>query len=260
VTGTLAALLSESQGAAILGFVVFLRVGAVMALLPAFGEMAVPVRVRLGLALAFTAVVAPAVAMGLALPPVWDAAALPLLAGEVLTGLTLGVGFRLFVMALMTAGTMVAQATSLAQVFAGAGAEPMPAVGHMLVTGGLALATLGGLHVLVAEALIGSYAALPFGSVLSGATALDWGTAQIARAFSLAFALAMPFLAASLLYNVALGVINRAMPHLSVAFVGAPAITLGALALMMVSVPLGLSVWSEALQGFLADPFAAPVP
>jgi flagellar biosynthesis protein FliR len=260
VTGTLAALLAESQDAAVLGFLVFLRVGAVMALLPAFGEMAVPTRIRLGLALAFTAIVAPAVADGLALPPVWDAAALPLLAGEVLTGLTLGVGFRLFVLALMTAGTMIAQATSLAQVFAGAGAEPMPAVGHLMVTGGLALATLGGLHVMVAEALIGSYAALPFEAVLTGATALDWGTAQIARAFSLAFALAMPFLAASLLYNVALGVINRAMPHLSVAFVGAPAITLGALGLMMVSVPLGLSVWSDALQGFLTDPFAAPVP
>lgn len=260
MTGTLAAVLSESQGAAMLGFIVFLRVGAVMALLPAFGEMAVPTRIRLGVALAFTAIVAPAVAGGLAPPPMRDAGALAALAGEVLTGLTLGIGFRLFVLALMTAGTMVAQATSLAQVFAGAGAEPMPAVGHMLVTGGLALATLGGLHVLVAEALIASYAALPFGTALSGALALDWGTAQTARAFSLAFALAMPFLAASLLYNVALGVINRAMPHLSVAFVGAPAITLGALALMTVSVPIGLAVWSEALQGFLTDPFAAPMP
>ena len=40
---------------------VFLRVGAVMALLPAFGEQIVPQRIRLVLTLAFSAVVAPAV-------------------------------------------------------------------------------------------------------------------------------------------------------------------------------------------------------
>ena len=44
---------------------VFLRVGACMALMPAFGEQVVPQRVRLILALAFTAVVLPAVADGM---------------------------------------------------------------------------------------------------------------------------------------------------------------------------------------------------
>ncbi len=42
------------------GFIVFVRVGAMVALLPAFGEQSVPTRVKLGLALAFTAIVAPA--------------------------------------------------------------------------------------------------------------------------------------------------------------------------------------------------------
>ena len=45
--------------------IVFLRVGATMSLLPAFGERVVPARIRLVLAMAFTAVVAPAVAPGL---------------------------------------------------------------------------------------------------------------------------------------------------------------------------------------------------
>ena len=36
---------------------------------------------------------------------------------------------------------------------------------------------------------------------------------QIAHSFGLAFALATPFVIASLIYNLALGVINRAMPR-----------------------------------------------
>ena len=41
----------------------------------------------------------------------------------------------------------------------------------------------------------------------------------------LAFTLAAPFVLVSVLYNLTLGVINRAMPQLMVVFVGAPVIT-----------------------------------
>lgn len=47
-----------------LGLVVFLRVGCALSLTPAFGEQVVPMRVRLALAFAFTAIVAPAAGEG----------------------------------------------------------------------------------------------------------------------------------------------------------------------------------------------------
>ena len=55
----LAALTSLSQTVLWQVFVVFVRVGAMVSLLPAFGEQSVPVRVKLGLALAFTMIVFP---------------------------------------------------------------------------------------------------------------------------------------------------------------------------------------------------------
>ena len=63
---------------------------------------------------------------------------------------------------------------------------------------------------------------------------------------------------AALIYNVAIGVINRAMPQLMVAFVGAPAITAGGLILLVLTTPYLLSVWLEALNSHLSDPFGAP--
>ena len=234
---------------------VFLRVSALVSVLPAFGEHSVPMRVKLVVAVMFTAVVAPAVA------PIAQPDGLPSLArvilSETLSGLALGLGLRLFVLALHIAGSIAAQSTSLSQLAGGAAGEPMPAMGHVLVIAGLALAVMTGLHVRAAELLVLSYNLFPPGSFPAAPDLSAWGVARIGHAFALAFTLAAPFVIASMIYNLALGVINRAMPQLMVAFVGAPVITLGGLALLCVAAPLMLSVWAEALGGFLSDPTGA---
>jgi flagellar biosynthetic protein FliR len=80
----------------------------------------------------------------------------------------------------------------------------------------------------------------------------------VAASFGLALSLAAPFLIASLLYNVALGVINKAMPQLMVAFVGAPAITWGGLFLLLITTPFLLPVWFASFQAALVTPLGAP--
>lgn len=240
------------------GFGVFLRVGAMMALMPAFGETVIPVRVRLALAIAFTLIIAPAISADL---PQLRGGPVPLvtvIAAEGLAGLTLGVGLRMFVIALQTAGTIAAQATSLSQFFGGAGVDPQPAMSQILVMAGLVLAVLNGLHVRLAEFLILSYDIFPPGQFPDGGNMGDWGTAQVSRAFTLAFTLAMPFVIMSVLYYAALGAINKAMPQLMVAFVGAPAITFAGLALLFLSTPLILPLWHTAFEGFIADPTGPP--
>jgi flagellar biosynthetic protein FliR len=246
----------EADAALAVWFLVFLRVGAVMTLLPAFGEQNVPLRVRLALAFAFTMIVAPAV--GAALGEVLSSgASFGLIAGgEVAAGLAMGIAFRLVVIALQMAGTIAANVTSLSQVFGGAGVDPQPAISNILLISGLALAVMLGLHIRVAEALIGSYLVLPAGRLPEPADLAEWGVGQVASAFSLAFVLAAPFTIGALLYNLALGAINRAMPQLMVAFVGAPAITWGTLVLFALSAPVMLTLWLEVLNAALAAPMA----
>lgn len=237
------------------GTVVFLRIGAAMALLPAFGEHSVPMRLKLGAALAFTAIVAPAVAPGMPPPPAGVAGFAGILATETVIGLALGASVRLMIWMLQVAGTIAAQATSLAQLLGAQGVDPAPAIAQILVVAGLALAAATGLHVRVAEALILSYGPLPAGLAPDPAALTPWGIARVAQMFALAFSFGAPFLIASLIYNLALGVINRAMPQLMVAFVGAPAITAGGLLLLLLVAPLILPIWSDALSIRLADPF-----
>ena len=238
------------------GVIVFLRVSALVSMLPAFGERAVPMRVKLGLAVAFTLVIAPALPIqGIPDGPTSFAR---LAASEVLIGLALGLGIKLFILALQTAGSMAAQSTSLSQILGGAAVEPIPAMGYVLVVGGLALAVMSGLHIHAAEFLIFSYQLFPSGDVPLARELTAWGIGRISQAFSLAFMLAAPFVITSVLYNLTLGVINRAMPQLMVAFVGAPVITMGGIFILFLCAPFILSVWTDSMLNFLQDPMGPP--
>ncbi len=235
------------------GFLVFLRVGAAVTVLPAFGESSVPARVKLGIALAFSTIVAPAVPIFESTPPSLGTIALYSVT-ESITGLLMGIGVRMFVMALQTAGTIAGQSTSLAQLLGGATGEPLPAIGNVLVIAGLALSVTLGLHVYIARYLIGSYAIFPPGEFPLAQIVSEWGISQVSTAFGMAFKLAAPFVIISTIYNLMLGVINRAMPQLMVAFVGAPLITAGGLFLLFLVAPAILTLWWGAMQSFLINP------
>ncbi len=235
-----------------LGLLIFLRVAAAMALLPAMGERNISVRVRLLAALALTVVIAPLVTLDAPEPSL--SAFVRFLATETLAGLALGAMLRLFVLALQTAGAIAAQSTSLSQLLGGSATEPLPAIGHIVTVAGLALLMMTGFHIKAAEFLAGSYTILPAGTFPSASDLTTWGVAGVGRSFSLAFQLAVPFVILSVLYNLAIGAINRAMPQLMVAFVGAPVITFGSIALLMLTAPTMLQVWAGALDSFLQAP------
>jgi flagellar biosynthesis protein FliR len=235
-------------------FLVFLRISAIAALLPAFGEQSVPARARLGVAFAFSLIVWPSMAPVLPAQPtgLWSAIAQG--GAEVAAGLFFGLILRFFVMALQIAGTIAAQSTTLTQLFGGSpGVEPQPAIGHLLVVGGLALATLMGLHVQAASFMIQSYELIPPGRLPDPAEVMAVGIVEISRTFALAVSLAAPFVAGALVYNLIMGVINRAMPQLMVTFVGAPLLTAAGLALLFLAAPAMLQVWANALFATLSQ-------
>lgn len=131
----------------------------------------------------------------------------------------------------------------------------MPAMGHLLVVGALALAMMLGLHVRVAQMLVLTYGVFPAAELPEAAALSSWGIRQISGAFALAFTLAAPFVIVSVLYNLTLGIINRAMPQMMVVFVGAPVITAVGLGLLLLLSPMILTLWIEALQTFVSNPF-----
>ncbi|MCR9085360.1 MAG: flagellar biosynthetic protein FliR [Rhodobacteraceae bacterium] len=240
------------------GALVALRIGAAVFLLPGFSAQAVPMRIRLALTVALALIVAPAVAVP---QPFVDAdfgAFAAALVSETVTGLCLGFVVRLTIWILQILGTIAAQSTSLSQILGAAAVDPQPAIAQVFAVAGLALAMMAGFHTRIAAALIESYTLVPLGTLPLASGMTGWAVDEVTSAFALAFSLAAPFAIASLLYNMALGAINRAMPQLMVAFVGAPAITAGGLALLALAAPLILTLWLDRLDRALAFPFGAP--
>ncbi|WP_083195038.1 flagellar biosynthetic protein FliR [Pararhodobacter sp. CCB-MM2] len=236
------------------GALVFVRIGPMFSLLPIYGERSVPARVKIIAALATTLVVTPAVVGDIPVPGEGPIGWFLFLAPESMIGVMLGMALRLIFMVLMIGGTMAAQATSLSQAFGGAGAEPQPAISHVLVMAGLCMAAMAGMPERLVQYIVLSYDLFSPGQWPLPSAVAEWGIAQVSRAFALGFSLAAPFVIGAGLYNLALGAINRAMPQLMVAFVGAPALTLGGMLLFLVAAPIMLSVWLPAFLEVLSDP------
>lgn len=254
MTEQLAQLLGFGQEAILLAGMLFVRIAAIVAFLPALGEQMIPARVRLAIALVLTVMVLPIVPPG-PLSNIEASALLFLFFSELFVGLIFGITLRLLAFALMITGSIAAQATSLSQLFgAGPANEPLPAMGNLIYMAGLGLLVLLDLHIKIVSSVVNFYDALPIGILLDPLEVLTWGVGTVAEVFAFAFVLSAPFVLVSLLYNVAMGVINKAMPQLMVAFVGAPAITAGGLLLLLISMPILLPVWHTRFEAVLASP------
>lgn len=219
---------------------ILFRMAGLVSLIPLFGERAVPARVKFGIAFALTLIILPLVDTSVTVT-------LSVLMIEVVTGAFLGVLLRLTMVALQTAGTIAAQATSLSQLFGGGASEPMPALGHFLIVSALAVLALSGFQIYLVDMILISYDIFPMGVVITAAIFSETGLNAVAKSFDIAVALAAPFTIASLLYNFMLGAINKAMPQLMVALVGAPAITFLGMFLFLLASPLMLSTWQSAV-------------
>jgi flagellar biosynthetic protein FliR len=110
------------------------------------------------------------------------------------------------------------------------------------------------LHTHSVGLLMRSYEVFPLGDMpVTGAVA-QWATERTMGAFALAVSLAIPFLLIGFLYNLALGLINQAMPQMMVTFIGVPANVLAGLVILGIGIVALLTAWighmSGALGGF----------
>jgi flagellar biosynthetic protein FliR len=217
---------------------VFARIGTMVMLLPGFGELSVPVRVRLTVALVLTAVLLPLHRNAYNLDLRSFGPVVVMLAQEILIGAVLGLTARLIISALQIAGSVIAQQLGLGFVTA---VDPTPRgqqsviVGNFLTVLGVTLIFATDLHHLVIAALNDSYTLFQPGDIplLGDVAALT--TRTVATAFRIGIQLSAPFLLFGLLFNLGLGILSRLMPQMQVFFVGIPlSILIGFLILLLV--------------------------
>ena len=215
----------------------FARIGTMVMLLPGLGEMSVPVRVRLTVALVLTFVLFPLHRAGYAIDLRQPGPVIIALGQELLIGVVLGMTARLTISALQIAGSVIAQQLGLGFVTA---VDPTQGqqgliLGNFLTLLGVTLIFATDLHHLVIAGLHDSYQLFRPGEVPVVADVSILVTRTIADAFRVGIQLSAPFLVFGLVFNIALGVLSRLMPQMQVYFVAVPAsIMIGFLILLVV--------------------------
>jgi flagellar biosynthetic protein FliR len=216
---------------------VFARIGTMVMLLPGLGELSVPVRVRLAVALVLTAVLLPLHRNAYALDLRSFGPVVTMLAQEIMIGAVLGLTARLTISALQIAGSVIAQQLGLGFVTA---VDPTQGqqnviVGNFLTVLGVTLIFATDLHHLAIAALNDSYTLFQPGDIPLTGDVAALITRTVAAAFRIGIQLAAPFLVFGLLFNLGLGVLSRLMPQMQVFFVGIPlSILIGFLILLLV--------------------------
>jgi flagellar biosynthesis protein FliR len=233
----------------------FARVGAMVMLMPGVGELNVPSRVRLTIALALTAILLPAHQKAYAVDLKTFGPVLVLLFQELVVGAVLGLTARLAVSALQITGSVVAQQMGLGFVTAVDPTQNQQGllVGNFLTLLGVALVFATDLHHLVIAAMNDSYTIFQPGELPLMGDAAQHVTRIIATAFRIGIQLSAPFLVFGLLFNFGLGVLSRLMPQMQVFFIGLPlSIMLGLLLLLLV-IGAMMGTFVGYLEGVLTE-------
>jgi len=230
----------------------FARIGAMIMLLPGFGEPAVPARVRLAFALLLAVALAPA--LGNRVPePAASAWGMGLqVASEVLIGVMLGGAARLLVSALATAGQLLGLEIGIA--FAQTADPTQTQSGQLLAVFlgvfGLALIFATGLDHMFLRGVAGSYDVIALGAPAPVGDAAELALEVTAAAFRTGFQIAMPVIAAGLIFRVGLGVLSRLIPQIQVFFVALPLQIMGGLVVFALGLSTGMLIWLDSLERY----------
>jgi flagellar biosynthesis protein FliR len=233
----------------------FARVGTMVMLLPGVGELSVPARVRLTIALALTAILLPAHQKAYVVDLKTFGPVLVLLFHELVIGAVLGLTARLAISALQIAGSVVAQQMGLGFVTAVDPTQNQQGllVGNFLSVLGIALVFATDLHHLVIAAMNDSYTIFQPGELPLMGDAAQHVTRVIATAFRIGIQLSAPFLVFGLLFNFGLGVLSRLMPQMQVFFIGLPLSILLGLLLLLVVIGAMMGTFVGYLEGVLTE-------
>lgn len=226
----------------------FVRIAALIATAPILGDTSVPRRVRIGLAVFATIVVAPGVA---AVPDVslLSGDGFLLIGRQLLIGAAMGFSMRLAFAAIEYAGDLIGFQMGLgyATLLDPETNDQTPLLGSLLrYFASLAFLVANGPLMMIAG-VSESFNGLP----ISGTGGLfgDWHmlVLQGSTVFGLALHMALPVIAALLVTNVALGVMTRAAPQLNLFSIGFPiTITVG-LVVLVISMPVVLGIAESAM-------------
>ena len=201
----------------------FVRIAAMVGSAPLLSESAIPARVKVGLSVMLTLIVAPSLGP---MPPLATAswAALWIIGQQILIGLALGLTMRIIFAAVQTAGEFIGlqMGLSFASFFDPATGSNTAVLARILNTVTLLVFLAMNGHLLMIGGLVRTFEVLPITGgeldVNGWGVLLEWSSQIVVSGLLMA----LPVMIVLLTINLSLGILNRTAQQLSVFAVGFP--------------------------------------
>ena len=238
-------------------FIAFCRIGGCLMLVPGFSSVNIPPQVRLFVAIVTSFALTPLLAATLR-PLVADAPPLKLaslICTELLIGSVIGLGGRVFFLALQTMATAMASAIGLSSIPGTqvGDVDPAPALVPLIMAAVTTLFFLTDLHWLVLRGLMNSYDVWHPGDKLGGDMALAQVVNRLSEAFVLTLRITSPFIVYSVIVNLAIGLINKLTPTIPVYFISVPFVMFGGFLLLYLTSDELLTQFMIGVSSWVAD-------
>lgn len=227
-------MITDPEGTVLALFAAFCRIGACFMVLPGFSSARVPVRIRLMLSLAISLAI---------LPLLWEtiypqvkvsnASYIGLIAGEMFIGITMGLMARVIILGLQFAGTTISMMIGFNSMPSSGIIEmdPESDLTTIITFTAVILLFLADFHHLTIQALVDTYKFMPMGNDLEFQMALSSITDALSETFMMMIRLASPFVVYGLIFNLAIGMVNKLAPQIPIYFISIPFILAGGLIL-----------------------------
>ncbi|MEX3007051.1 flagellar biosynthetic protein FliR [Hoeflea sp. TYP-13] len=228
-------MITDPEGTVLALFASFCRVGACFMLMPGLGSFRIPTQIRL-----FVAIAASMALLPLMWQEIYPKVAVStggyvaLIFTEILIGAVLGLVARYYALALQFAGTVMSMMIGFNALPAAGVAEQESQTQLSAFIGltGLLILFMLDFHHLVIEALTMSYELIPVGGGFDAQLALVTLSDTLSTSFMTMLRLISPFLIYGLVFNLAVGMINKLAPQIPVYFISLPFILTGGLFLL----------------------------
>lgn len=232
---------------------IFVRIGAAMMVLPAFGDSVVTPRYRLMLALLISLLVSPVLSQSIPDLPDSPIVLALLVVGELLIGVFLGLVARLVLTAVDVAGMVISFNLSLANafVFNPSITAQSSLIGTFLTTLAVLLILVSDLHHLMLMGVVDSYAMFVPGAPLPTGDMADTIARQVSGAFVIGVRMAAPFLVIGLIFYLGLGLMARLMPQAQVFFIAIPVQVMIGIVVLALTLSATMLYWLRTLEDTL---------
>ncbi len=236
-------------------FAVFARMGSAIMVLPGFGELTIPVRVRLSLALTLSFILFPLVVDLIPEIPSNPFGLAAFMGGEVLIGIVIGAIARLLVSTLQVAGTIIAFNSGLgsAQLFDPTVGQQGAITGAFLATVGVTLLFVTNMHHLMLLALVDSYQLFVPGASFPIGDIADVAAQVVSRSFRIGLQIAMPIVVVGVLVYVSMGLMARLMPQMQVFFIALPLQMLISFVILALTIGASMLVFLDYFESSIRD-------